>query len=244
MNERIESTQNEKVKRWGKLHQKKYRDEAKQFLIEGVHLIQEALKAGCVEHLLLLEGINHPFKTERQVIWVTQEILNKLSQNVSEAQMIAVCRMPNNSVAWKEKGILLDGIQDPGNMGTILRTAVSFGYNFVVLSDNCVDVYNEKCIRSTQGALFEIAILRSSLLPVMDTLKQQGFTLLGTALKHSTPLKQIQRPDCFALVLGNEGQGISQEILQQCDQNILIEMDRFESLNVGVAAGICMYILK
>lgn len=240
----IISVQNERVKQWGKLQQKKYRDKTGQFLIEGEHLIEEALKYNCVDHLLLLNSLEHAFKQEKNTILVSQEILDKLSQNQSQVQMIAICHLPKWQEKKYKKGILLDGVQDPGNLGTIIRTALSFGYEFITLSKDCVDLCNDKCIRATQGAMFQIPITREDLMSKMKELKEDDFTIFGTALHQAMPLKECRRPAKFVLIMGNEGQGIKPEILKHTDQNIFVEMEHFESLNVGVAAGICMYMLK
>lgn len=240
----INSVQNERVKQWGKLQQKKYRDKTGQFLIEGEHLIEEALKYHCIDHLLLLNSLEHSFKYEKNTILVSQEILDKLSQNQSQVSMIAVCHLPKWQEKQYKKGILLDGVQDPGNLGTIIRTALSFGYDFITLSKDCVDLCNDKCIRATQGAMFQIPITREDLMTKIKELKKEDFTVLGTALHQAVPLKELKRPEKFVLIMGNEGQGIKKDILACTDKNIFVEMERFESLNVGVAAGICMYMLK
>lgn len=243
MDNRIDSAKNERVKQWAKLHQKKARDESGMFLIEGEHLIEEALKINCVETLLILQDHENQFQDFINTIQVTQEILNKLSENISEVSMIAVCHVIQMTATKHEKGILLDGIQDPGNMGTIIRTAVSFGYDYIIASKDCVDIYNQKCIRSTQGALFQIPILKQDLKESIEELKAKGVVIFGTALQNALPLKQIKRPDQFALVFGNEGQGISAEILACCNQTVFVEMEHFESLNVAVAAAICLYTM-
>lgn len=243
MNE-INSVQNERVKQWSKLQIKKYRDRTNQFLIEGEHLIEEALKSNCVRHILVLKGLEHSFCQRKEAIAVTQDILDRLSQNQSSVSMIAVCDMPKMEYGKKQRGVILDGVQDPGNLGTIIRTALSFGYDFILLSLDCVDLYNDKVIRSTQGALFQIPIMRCDLAAEIESLKEESITVFGTSLRNAVPLKQIQKRESYAVVLGNEGQGVREEILNLCDQNIFIEMDCFESLNVGVAAGICLYELR
>ena len=135
----------------------------------------------------------------------------------------------------------LDGVQDPGNVGTIIRTAVAFGFDQVLLSPDCADVYNEKCVRSTQGALFHIAISRIELIPALRSLKEKGVMVIATALHEAQPLSELPIVENVALVLGNEGQGIRPATLEICDQRAFIEMSSFESLNVAVAAGICLY---
>ena len=236
--EKINSLQNRKVKEWASLQQKKYRDIQGRFLIEGKHLIQEALEAGCVEAILYSN--DQPFDFDN-VYEVTDGIMKKLSRNPSGALYIAVCRFPVFPARDETRVILLDGIQDPGNLGTLIRTAVSFGFDRVCCSDACADLYNEKTIRSTQGALFRIPVERVQLKDVIHDLKQKGFMVIGTALRDSVPFASLKVPERAVFVFGNEGNGITAEILDLCDQCVRIEMDGFESLNVAVAGGIVMY---
>lgn len=235
----INSSANERVKQWAKLHLKKVRDEMKLFLVEGEHLIEEALKAECVEHLLIIKGKTNPFSFE--AIECSEEVINKLSENVSKAWIIAVCRQQEYPIEQRQRVVLLDGVQDPGNVGTILRTALSFGYQQVILSPNCADCYNEKCVRSTQGAIFHLSVVRAELKQQIRQLKSEGFQCTATALQDACALSELQFEEKRALIFGNEGQGISQEILALTDQLAFIEMSSFESLNVAVAAGICLY---
>ncbi len=239
----IESVQNNRIKEWTKLHSKKQRDSVGLFLIEQEHLIEVALKFNVVEQLLILKNYDHPF-TQLEHIQVSQEVLDKLSQNVSKVQMIAVCRQSNHEFEVKDKMVFLDGIQDPGNMGTIIRTAISFGYEEIIISKDCVDIYNDKCVRSTQGALFQIPIIRTDLNEVLLRTKEKGITIIGTSLHKAIPLNEATCPNKVGLVFGNEGQGVTQEVLDLCDFNVKIEMNDFESLNVAVAAGICLYKFK
>ena len=245
MDEIIQSVANEQVKKWGKLHQKKYRDEYGLFLVEGEHLTELALTTGCVEHLLILSGLDHIWVNHPAKVSVSQAILDKLSQSVSGTNIIAVCRLVKTVPNKMERVIVLDSIQDPGNLGAIIRCAVSFGYDCLILSPQCVDAYNDKCIRSTQGACFMIPIVRQELTEAISFLKQQGVEILVTALTEATPLKEVNSSTkSHALVLGNEGSGVSSSVMALADQKITIEMKQFESLNVAVAAGICMYMLQ
>ena len=237
----INSPMNEKVKNWAKLQQKKYRDQTGQFLIEGEHLIGEALKAGVVELLLVEAGRTNPFHQEKEAIVCSESVMRKLSANVSGAWLIAVCAQKVSRKSRNSRIVALDGVQDPGNVGTIIRTAVAFGFDQVLLSPDCADVYNEKCVRSTQGALFHIAMSRTELIPALNELKELGVTVIGTALQGAQPLSELPVSENIAVVLGNEGQGIRPATLDICDQRALIEMSSFESLNVAVAAGICLY---
>lgn len=235
----ILSAGNERVKNWAKLQHKKYRDQSGQFLVEGEHLIEEAIRAKAVEQLLILKGRDNPF--DQEAIVCSAEVMKKLSVSVSGSWLIAVCRLNEKAAERPERIVILDGVQDPGNVGTIVRTAYSFGFDAIILSPDCADMTNEKCIRSTQGAMFHLPWSREQLTAVLPKLTAEGFTIIGTALEKAEPLAGIEIPQKTALVFGNEGQGIRPETLALCDQRAFIEMNRFESLNVAVAAGICLY---
>lgn len=237
----ITSLTNAKVKTWAKLKEKKHRDKEHRFLVEGEHLIQEAHTAGCLEAILVLQGCAYPHYEHVPVYEVTKEIIQKLTSLTSLETLLGVCHFPEYKEDKFHRLILLDGIQDPGNLGTILRTAISFGYEALVLSQDCVDVYNEKVVRSTQGAIFHIPVYRKDFKTYLPELKQQGIQLYATALQGASPLQAIIPTSHFALIFGNEGNGVREETLALSDQKVKIEMETFESLNVAIAAGICMY---
>lgn len=237
----ITSLTNAKVKQWSKYKEKKHRDKDHKFLIEGEHLIEEAHKANLIECILIEQGKENMFPAY-ETYEVTRDILKKLSDSVSGTYIMAVCHMPNiSSIDFGNKVIVLDDVQDPGNVGTIIRTAFSFGYTSIVLSNHSVDVYNEKVIRSTQGALFHMPIIRGDIMELLQELKQQGITLYATSLYEATPLQQTPKKTPCALIFGNEGNGVSKDVIDFSDHKVFIEMETFESLNVAVAAGICMY---
>ncbi|RGC12282.1 RNA methyltransferase [Absiella sp. AM54-8XD] len=240
----ITSLTNAKVKQWSKYKEKKHRDKDHKFLIEGEHLIEEAHKANLIECILIEQGKENMFPAY-ETYEVTRDILKKLSDSVSGTYIMAVCHMPNiSSIDFGNKVIVLDDVQDPGNVGTIIRTAFSFGYTSIVLSNHSVDVFNEKVIRSTQGALFHMPIIRGDIMELLQELKQQGITLYATSLHEATPLQQTPKKTPCALIFGNEGNGVSKDVIDYSDHKVFIEMDTFESLNVAVAAGICMYEFK
>jgi TrmH family RNA methyltransferase len=236
--ETITSLQNARIKKWALLHKKKYRDETGLFLVEGEHLISEALAAGCAEAILFDEEC--PFAHEH-LFRVTPAIMQKLSANVSDVHLIAVCRQLSHAMEAPKRLALLDGVQDPGNLGTIIRTAVSFSFDGVILSKDCADLYNEKTIRSTQGALFHIPVQRENLKEIIPALQKEGMQVCATALDSSVPLQSFEDCEKMAFVFGNEGQGVTPEVQKLSDRRVRIEMDGFESLNVAVAAGIVMY---
>ena len=240
----ITSLTNAKVKQWAKYKEKKHREKDQKFLVEGEHLIEEAAKAGLVEVILVEAGRRHDF-LQYPVYEVTTEILKKLQSSISGTWIMAVCRMPQyNTADYGERVIVLDDVQDPGNVGTIIRSALSFGYDAVMLSSHSCDIYNEKVIRSTQGALFHVPVIRGEVVDMLQELKHKGIRILATSLRNATPLHDIAASERFALVFGNEGSGVSEDVLHLADTHVYIEMDTFESLNVAVAAGICMYTLN
>lgn len=233
---RIDSTQNQSIKEWAKLKQKKERDRTGLFLIEGDHLIQEASKMGIIEVLLSDQEME-----EENGILVTPAILKKLSQNPSGAHRIAVCRQWSQPIKRSHRLLLLDDIQDPGNLGTIIRTAVSFEFDGIICSAATCDLYNEKVIRATQGALFQIPIEKRNLSTTIPTLIQEGVTVIATALENAKPMHDIPAQEKMAFVLGNEGSGVHPDIQALCQERLRIEMNGFESLNVAIAGGILMY---
>ena len=234
----INSLQNNKVKEWYKLQQKKYRDEMGLFIIEEEHLIEEANKHGLIQHLLVRKDVQNIFNLEP--IFVTEEIMHKLSSTSSLNKYLAICKKPQVT-SNKKRCFILDQVQDPGNVGTIIRTAYSFGFDTVILSKNCADEYSSKVIRSSQGAIFHIAVIRDDIQKQIQELKQNGCIIYGTSLRNAKPLQEYKPHDNFAIVLGNEGKGVSNEVLDVCDHHVFIEMSQFESLNVAVAGGIVAY---
>lgn len=237
----ITSVANAKVKTWMKYHQKKHRDADGMFLVEGEHLIEEAIRAKILCTLLVRKGMQHPFAFEKEVYEVSDEIMDKLSSTVSHENYIGVCHKLSHVPASIQRVLLLDDVQDPGNMGTIIRTAYSFGFDVIYTSKGCVDLYNEKVIRSTQGALFHLPVMSVDLLACIKQLKEKNIPVYATSLRNAKALSEIEISDTVALVLGNEGSGVSEAVIDACDHSVIIEMNAFESLNVAVAAGICMY---
>lgn len=234
----ITSLQNKKIKEWTSLHHKKERDRTGLFLVEGEHLIQEALKADAVEYIVTDEKC--PF-TFPQIIFTTPQIMKKLSDNVSPVHLIAVCHKKEQIPQRMNRVILLDGVQDPGNLGTLIRTAKSFSFDCVYLSEDTCDIYNDKAIRSTQGALFHIPVIRGNLSDIMSELKKEGFLITATSLEQSKTFDEIPAQEKMAFIFGNEGQGVTKQIQNLADERLRIEMHGFESLNVAVAGGIVMY---
>jgi TrmH family RNA methyltransferase len=144
-----------------------------------------------------------------------------------------------------EKLLLIDAVQDPGNIGTMIRTADAAGIDAVILGEGCADLYNPKVVRSTQGSLFHMPVIKGNLSEIIDELKQIGTPVYGTALEGASPFEEVEKSSRFALLVGNEGQGVSKELLEKTTKNLYIPIyGKSESLNVGIAAGILMYHLR
>lgn len=240
---KIESTQNKTIKERSKLLLKKERDKSSLFIVEGKHMVEEAYNSGHLKELYLLDESDNFTNLEPYIC--TQAVLNKLSSQNSDTQMIGVCRKPVIQPSKFDVILLLDSVQDPGNVGTIIRTAYSLGVDYIYLSKDCADVYNSKTIQSSQGAIFNIGTSTVDLIDTIKFLQMEDTTIYATSLhKPYQNLQDIKPKIPYGVILGNEGKGIKDEILELADMSIKIEMDTFESLNVGIAAGITLYTLK
>jgi TrmH family RNA methyltransferase len=140
--------------------------------------------------------------------------------------------------------LVLDGVQDPGNVGTLLRTALSFGFMDVVLGQGSADLYNNKTLMASQGSLFKLNVLSNiNLVEALPIYKKDGYFILSTDLKTETTLSNFAKPQKLVLILGNEGQGVSPAVQSLADERIRLEMSNIDSLNVAIAGGILMYEL-
>lgn len=236
------SIENSKIKEIKKLNNRKYRDSSGLFLVEGQHLVEEAYKHGYIEELILVEQETTDW--DLPVSYVSENVLKYLSELENPPPIMAVCRKRGDLKELGNRIIIIDGIQDPGNLGTIIRSAVAFNISSIILSYDTVDLYNQKVIRASQGMLFQINIVTSDLLTTINDLKNRDYQILGTSVTDGKSLKKIDKINKFAIIVGNEGNGVSDNILALADWNIYIDMNSdCESLNVGVAASIILYEL-
>lgn len=238
----IESLDNKKIKELRKLKDKKYRDKEKKYLVEGIHLVLEAYKKGDLLEIIL--GENEDVDILVSKVYVSNQILKSLSSLETPYKVIGVCKYPNEDLELGDKLLILDGVQDPGNLGTIIRSSVAFNISTVVLGNNCVDLYNSKVIRACQGMNFHINIIRRDLKDFITNIKKEDYYILGTNVNDGSDLKSISNLSKYAIIMGNEGNGVSKEIQDMCDKKIYIKMnDKCESLNVAVATSIILYEL-
>ncbi|NQZ65929.1 MAG: RNA methyltransferase [Mycoplasmatales bacterium] len=222
----IKSSNNKRIKEIAKLKNKKYRNKEKMFLVEGFHLIEEAKKKDLVIEI---------FTTDENIegTLVSNEVIKKISSTETPQPVVALVKKIKTS-SLGNKVLVLNNLQDPGNVGTLIRSAVAFDFSGVIVQG--VDFYNSKCIRSSQGAIFQIPILQT------NDIKNHfdDYQLIGSILdKNAKHYKDIKIKNKFMLILGNEGQGIEKEIIDLLDEKVYIPI-KFESLNVASAGAILL----
>lgn len=236
------SIDNKKIKDIKKLYQKKYREENKLFLVEGEHLVEEAYKSGYLESIIIEDG--YDFHIEKNNMYVSDKVMNYLSELDHNQHIMGICKLLNNNNIGN-KVLILDDIQDPGNLGTIIRSVVAFNFDTIILSKNTVDIYNSKVIRASQGLIFKTNIIIADLEDIILQLKSKKYNIIGTKVDNGVDIKDIPSSNSLALIMGNEGNGVSKNILDLCDSYAHIKMNKeCESLNVGVATSIMLYELS
>ncbi|CAM3120402.1 RNA methyltransferase [Paenibacillus sediminis] len=253
----ILSPQNARVKEWAQLLEKKYRDKQSKYLVEGIHLVQEALRAQvhieCVAYDIE-KGIPSQLaqdaaaRTDVEWIAVSAAVIAKCSDTKTPQPVFAVVHKERNhsNQLLRQKDalvIVLDGVQDPGNVGTIIRTADAAGANGVILGKGCADIYNPKSIRSTMGSLFHLPVVEADLLELLPKAKEAGARIISTSLQATSNCFEYDFTKKSAwLLLGSEGQGVSAEVRTLVDDDIIIPMrGQAESLNVAMAASVLLY---
>lgn len=236
------SIKNDKIKEINKLKDKKYRDLTNKFLVEGYHLVQEAYKAGLLKKIILLEG--EKIDIDCDIMYVTKDILSYLSDVKTPQNIMGVCEKKEDETNIGNKILVLDDIQDPGNLGTIIRSACAFNVDTIVLSEKTVDLYNSKVIRSTQGMMFNINIIRKDVVNFIKYLKSENYTIITTDVNNGKNIKSLETLEKICIIMGNEGNGVRKELVDLSDRTIYIKMnDKCESLNVAVATSIILYEL-
>jgi RNA methyltransferase, TrmH family len=247
----IQSVKNPQVKQWKKLLTKKERDKTGTFLIEGFHLIEEALKQPeQIIEIIVSDKIELPPRLDfgsNSITTVTDEISKELSDTETPQGIYAICRetVDQTYVEKANSLLLIDAVQDPGNLGTMIRTADAAGIDAVIVGYGSVDIYNSKVLRSAQGSHFHLPIVRGNLEEWIETLKKRNIPVYGTALENAKTYTEIAPQEEFALIVGNEGSGMNKDLLAKTTSNLYIPIyGQSESLNVAVAAGILLYYLK
>ena len=247
----ITSVNNSYIKWLITLKDKQVRNEYNLFIVEGYHLVEEALKHNTLKAVLCTEKeVLDKINVDEKYL-VNEQIIKKISSTKSPQNIIGVVNSITNqdleSILSKDnlRILILDDVNDPGNLGTIIRTSAALGIDAVISSLETVDYYNEKVLRATQGAIFKIPLFKGDLVKIISTLKQNDITIYGTHLESSISVKEVEKLKKLAIVVGNEAQGVSTKVLELCDKNIILPMNNdVESLNVSIAAALLMWELK
>ncbi|MGI6113527.1 MAG: TrmH family RNA methyltransferase [Mahellales bacterium] len=254
----ITSRNNQLIKTLRGVRQKKERDRLNLFMAEGIKSIEDAMASDFrIQYILYSDSLPQGFIERLQafctakltrLIRTRDEVLKSISDTVSPQGVIGFIEKPEYSMDDIITGdtacfILADSIQDPGNIGTLIRTADAAGLQAVILSAGCADPFNPKVIRSTMGSIFHIPVLyEQDLVGVIDTLRGAGYQIVSTKVEQDNYIWGFKFGRRCALVFGNEGSGIADEISSRCTHSISIPMvGRAQSLNVSVAAGIVVY---
>ncbi len=270
----ITSATNPRIKAIKKLEQKRERDREGLFVIEGFHLVEEAIKHHAeIETILystsadvallakietdLMKNQGHQQNLDSRnagidFILITDSILKTLANTPAPQGIIAILKQPKMAIEMLLDDnkrplahlLLLDNVQDPGNVGTMIRTAEAAGFKGIILGDGSADLFNDKTIRATQGALFQLPIIKANLEALLPALHDAGYESWVTTLEEATFYTALPKPQKCALIMGNEGQGVDPKLQKLASTKVKIPMlGQSESLNVGVAAGILIYHL-
>ena len=228
------SDNNSKIKELSKLNMSKFRKELKMFIVEGKHLVDEARKSN-----ILIDA--YSIEEKDGYIKISESAMKKICHTDTVVSEIGVCKLIEKN-ELSDKLLILDAIQDPGNLGSLMRSAKAFGFNTIILGNGTCDIYNDKVIRSSQGAIFKLNFINANLKEFIPTLKD--YLVYGTNVRKGISVSDCKKNKKLALVLGNEGNGISDSVDSVIENNIYIPLDNTESLNVTVAGSILMYELR
>ncbi len=251
----ISSKDNELIKHIKKLKDKKYRDESKEYIIEGIKLVEEAVNENAkIKKIIICENTTNTYEIPTRItleiakyecIYVTEKIYNSITQVTNPQGIMAIIEknVNKNEIDFSQDIIIaLDNVQDPGNLGTILRTIDSVGLNQVIVSSETADVFNPKVVRSTMGAIFRLKILETqNLIETIKNIRKHHYKLMVTSLQTENTIYKANFNKKI-IVIGNESNGVSKEIQNIADEKIKIPMlGKTESLNVSVATGVVLY---
>lgn len=256
--EQITSVKNNRVKTWASLKQKKYRNSTGLYLLEGVRLVEEAIEAGAPVVEILISGDPLSGRFDRIITGatglgaalyeVTDQVLEHVADTQSPQGVIAIVKKtegdPFAFVAKKQSPLylVLDGIQDPGNLGTMIRTADAVGATGVFVGESCVDVYNPKVVRATMGSLFHLPVFDVKLTELLPKLRELGVAVVGTVVEAEQTVFAADFTGSVALVIGSEAHGVSAEIAELVDTEVTLPMPgKAESLNAAIAASVMLY---
>lgn len=234
----IESKDNNKIKHAASLKESKYRKEYKEFLSEGKKSLEMALKAKCVKEIFTTEELKISENITQYI--VKPDLLKKLASSVNPEVVVFVCNIVERKPKKLNKVVYLDKVNDPGNVGTIIRTALAFSYDAIVFSEGCCDPYNEKVVAASKGAIFQLPILKGDL----SEYKESRDIIVSALSDKAVDIRELEVPKSFILVVGNEANGVSKETMKEATVITKIQIDNIDSLNVAIATGILMNYLR
>jgi TrmH family RNA methyltransferase len=255
----IKSKDNRKIKYVRTLNSKKIRDEENAFIVEGIKFVNEAIRENV--HIIYLifsectfdkpeikELYNFSRELGVEAIVCDDKVFNSIVDTINSQGVLAVIKKKKDINTMDDYNfvILCDRIQDPGNLGTIIRTADAFGPASVILNKGCVDVYNSKVVRASAGAIFRVPFIYiDSEEEIIDSLKSKGYKIISTVVDSEHSFEDIENSEKICVIIGNEGQGVSSELINKSHMSITIKMSgRAESLNASIAAGISIYEIR
>ena len=230
----LTSIDNPKIKALLKLKTSKERKKDNKFIVEGPHLVKEARNLN-----LLIEA--YSIEEKEGYIQISKQIMDKIADTDTTVTEIGLCKMLNSNLVT-DKILILDKVQDPGNLGAIMRSANAFGFKTIALGEGTCDIYNSKVIRSSQGAIFKLNFINVNIVEFLK--KLNDYDIYGTNVVNGIELDNVKKTKKMAIILGNEGNGISDDVNNALKKNIYIPMENTESLNVAIAASIIMYKLR
>jgi TrmH family RNA methyltransferase len=239
---KIVSLTNQNVKRWTDLKNSSVRQANSLFIIEGEKLVVEALNMGLLVELIFVDPLPTKLAKFENIYEVDEKVLNKISNLKTPNKVIGICKIPTEEFKLSNIIVALDGVQDPGNGGNIIRTCVGFNIEQVLLSNDTFDQYNEKFIRATMGAFFKVKINKVNLELKLKNLKKIGYKIIITSAQGSDKIDKLKNLNKFVIVFGSEGHGVSKEVEALADYKVSIKTNaKLESLNVASTAAIFLY---
>lgn len=244
--EQITSAQNSKIKNANKLKKKRERDKTGLALIEGIHLIEEAYQSQIEVIQLFIVDTDRMSSSiidyAKEVYQINLKVAEALSGTVTPQGFFAIIKKPTYDKTLAKQVLLIDRIQDPGNLGTLIRTADAAGLDLIVMEKGTADPFQDKVIRASQGSIFHIPVIFDD---INNYIHQFNGPVYGTALENAVSFNDVEAQANFALILGNEGEGVNPDLLKETTQNLTIPIyGKAESLNVAIAGSILMYQLK
>ena len=237
----ISSKTNKKVRLYKSLKNKKYRDKEGLFIVEGIKMVEEARESSFVIEDILVSESSPYLDAYKDYTVLTESVFKDISHMKNPEGVMAVIKEKDLDLVLDRKLICLDGLKDPGNLGTIIRSMDAFGFKNLLLMPETVDPYNPKTLRASMGSIFRIGISQVDEEKVIS-LKDKGYKIIASSLEGAVPIKEVEVSDKYMLVIGSESHGISKFMEEIADELVKIPIsDKVDSLNAAIATGVFLY---